>query len=328
MDRLESERMFVAVVESGSFSAAARRFSVSSGQASKLVARLEQELGLQLLKRTTRAVLPTEVGRAYHGGIIGLLAQFDDLHAAVRDLSGTPRGRVRLTAPDSFGRLRLMPVLLSFVRRFPEIRLDVDLSDVIRNVVIEGYDAALRIGHPSDSSLMARKVSEVSIVLVAAPEYLERHGAPERPQDLEGHACIVDTNFRDLTNWRFLAPDRRQTLVVAVEGTMLFSNGEACVAAAEAGLGIARVPDFVARDGLLGNRLRRLLPNWEERAFDVQALFPPARHLAASVRALVDHLAAELGGHTPRAATTLSGSSPGRSKPTGSGPAGLSARME
>lgn len=296
MDRLERERMFVAVVKGGSFAAAARRLGVSSGQASKLVAGLEAELGVHLLARSTRALSLTEVGRAYHGGIMGLLAEFDELHAAVRNVSGKPSGRVRLTAPQSFGRLRLLPLLLDFARRFPEIRLEVDFSDHLRNLVAEGYDVALRVGHPADSSLMARKMCEVGIALVAAPSYLDRRGVPGRPQDLEAHACVVDTNFRDLGTWHFRVPGTREPFAVPVTGTMLLSNGEACVAAAEAGFGIARVPDFVAHEGLVANRLRRLLPDWEDQPFDVQAIYPPARHLAARVRVLIDFLVAGLGG--------------------------------
>ena len=288
--------MFVAVVENGSFAAAARRLGVSSGQASKLVAGLEAELGVQLLARSTRALSLTEVGRACHGGIRGFLAEFDELHAAVRTVSGRPSGQVRLTAPQPFGRLRLLPLLLDFARRFPEIRLDVDFSDQLRNLVAEGYDAALRVGHPTDSSLMARKVCEVGIALGAAPGYLDRRGMPGRPQDLEAHACIVDTNFHDLGTWRFRVPGTREPFAVPVTGAMLLSNGEACIAAAEAGFGIARVPDFVAREGLASNRLRRLLPDWEDQPFDVQATYPPARHLAARVRVLIDFLAAGLGG--------------------------------
>ena len=296
MDRLERERMFVAVAEGGSFAAAARRFGVSSGQASKLVAGLEAELGVQLLARTTRALALTEVGRAYHGGIKGLLAEFDDLHAAVRNVSGRPDGRLRLTAPQSFGRLRLLPLLLDFARRFPDIRLDVDLSDHLRNLVADGYDVALRVGHPADSSLMARKLCEVGIALVAAPDYLDRRGVPGRPQDLDAHACIVDTNFHDGGTWRFRTPGTRESLAVPVTGAMLLNNGEACVAAAEAGFGITRVPDFVAHEGLRANRLSRLLPDWEDQPFDVQAAYPPARHLAARVRVLIDFLVAGLGG--------------------------------
>jgi DNA-binding transcriptional LysR family regulator len=295
MDRLERERMFVAVVEGGSFAAAARRLGVSSGHASKLVAGLEAELGVQLLARTTRALSLTEVGRAYHGGLMGLLAEFDELHAAVRTVSAMPSGRVRLTAPQSFGRLRLLPLLLEFAQRFPAIRLEVDFSDHLRNLVAEGYDAALRVGHPADSSLMARKVCEVGIALVAAPSYLARCGVPGRPHDLGAHACIVDTNFLDIGGWHFRYPGTREAFEVPVTGAMLLNDGEACVAAAEAGVGIARVPDFVAHDGLMANRLCRLLPEWEEQPFDVQAIYPPARHLAARVRVLIDFLVAGLG---------------------------------
>lgn len=286
--------MFVAVAEAGSFSGAARRLGVSSGQASKLVAKLESELGVQLLKRTTRALSLTEVGRAYHERIKALLEGFDSLDASVRSASGAPTGRLRVTAPLSFGRLRLLPLLLDFARAYPDIRLDVDLSDAVRNLVDDGYDIAIRIGSPTDSSLMARKLCDARVMLVASPDYLRRRGAPRRPEDVSDHSCIVDANFRDQSNWRFRTPGTRRPVTAPVDAAMRFSNGEACVAAAEAGFGLALAPNFIARDGLLCGRLERLLKEWEDEDFGVYAIYPPARHLALKVRALVDFLVAAL----------------------------------
>lgn len=298
-DLLERARLFVMVAETGSFTAAAKRLGVSSGQASKLMTRLEEEFGIQLLTRTTRALSLTEVGRAYHERIKRLLAEFDELHASLRDEFGTPAGRVRLTAPMSFGQLRLLPILLEFARRFPEIRLEVDLSDTVRSLVAEGYDAAVRVGHPVDSSLIARRICDASIVVVAAPDYLDRRGTPAAPRDLAAHDCIVDTNFQDAGRWRFRTPDAGEHLTVAVPGTMSLSNGEACAAAADAGFGIARVPDFVARRALATKRLRRILADWEERPFGIHVVYPPARIRATNMRVLIDFLLLELRDEPP-----------------------------
>ncbi|WP_293854315.1 LysR family transcriptional regulator [uncultured Alsobacter sp.] len=292
MDRLDCDRMFVAVLDTGSFAAAARRLGTSSGQASKLVARLEADLGVQLIKRSTRALSPTEVGEAYYLRVKALLEEFDALEASVRNASGAPSGRLRLTAPASFGTLCLNPILLDFARAFPQIQLDVSYTDRLVNLVDEGFDAAVRIGQPADSSLIARRLCEARIVAVAAPAYLAEHGEPRTPSELSAHDCIVDTNFRDPHTWSFPSTAARDTPdVVAVAGRMSFSNGEACLAAAEAGLGIARVPSFIAGPSLRAGRVVRLLAQVEEPPLSVFALYPPARHLAVKVRALVDFLA-------------------------------------
>lgn len=291
MDRLDCDRMFVAVLEAGSFAGGALRLGTSPGQASKLVSKLEADLGVQLLKRTTRALSPTEVGQAYYERIKVLMEEFDALDASVRNASGAPAGRLRLTAPMSFGTVQLVPVLLDFARAFPEIQLDVSFSDRVVNLVEEGFDVAVRIGKPADSSLIARKLCDARIVVVAAPDYLVRAGTPQRPEDLAGHACIIDANFRDPLNWRFGGEHPGETSTVTVAGRVRFSNGEACLKAAEAGLGIARMPSFIAGRHLREGRVVRLLADREEPTLAIHALYPPARHLALRVRALVDFLA-------------------------------------
>ncbi len=291
MDRLECDRMFVAVHEAGSFSDAARRLGTSSGQASKLVSRLEAELGIQLFKRTTRALSPTEVGQAYYERVKPLLDEFDLLDASVRNASGSPVGRIRLTAPMSFGTLQLTPLLLDFANAFPDIQVDVDFSDRVMNLVDDGFDLAVRVGNPSDSSLIARKLCDVKIVVVAAPGYLAKRGVPAVPDDLAAHECIIDTNFRDPLNWRFTMPDGGGNVSVPVSGRLRFSNGEACLTAAEAGFGIARIPSFVAGASLQSGRVTRLLGGVEEAPLGIYAVYPPAKHLARKVRTLVDFLA-------------------------------------
>jgi DNA-binding transcriptional LysR family regulator len=293
MDRLECDRMFVAVLDTGSFTAAARRLGTSSGQASKLVARLEADLGVQLIKRNTRALAATEIGDAYYLRVKGLIEEFDALDAAVRNASGAPSGRLRVTAPSSFGTLCLNPVLIDFARAFPQIQLEVSYSDRVVSLVDEGFDAAVRIGLPPDSSLVARKLCEARIVVVAAPTYLEARGTPRMPADLTGHDCIADLNFRDPFAWSLrTAPGGDRYETIPVHARMSFSNGEACFAAAEAGLGITRVPSFIAGPSIRTGRVTRVLAGFEEPPLLVHALYPPARHLAVKVRAFVDFLAA------------------------------------
>lgn len=289
MDRLDSDRMFIAVMEAGSFTGAAARRGTSSGQASKLVSRLEAELGVRLLNRTTRSVAPTEAGRAYYERLRPLIEEFDTLDLSIRNVSRTPRGRLRLAAPLTFGTLELTPVLNDFAARFPEVELDVSFSDRAVNIVDEGLDMAVRVGRPEDSSLIARKLCDVRVVVVGAPAYLEREGRPAVPEDLARHACIIDTNFRDPNRWSFSAAGAERT--VPVRGRIRYSNAQACLDAAEAGLGLACVPAFVAGDAIRSGRVIRLLVEFETAHYGVHALYPHSRHLAAKVRALVDFLA-------------------------------------
>lgn len=233
MDRLVSDRMFVAVMESGSFTAAAERLGTTSGQASKLVSRLESELGVRLLNRTTRSVSPTEAGQAYFDRLRPLLDEYDNLEAEVRDATHAPRGHLRLTAPLSFGVVELTPALNAFALRFPKIQLDVSYSGRIVNLVDEGFD-----------------IAEV-----------------ERP--------------------------------TPVRGRVRYANAEACLRAAEAGLGLACVPAFVAGAAIRSGYVTCVLADYEPEPYGVHALYPHSRHLAAKVRALVDFLAERYRG-TPR----------------------------
>jgi DNA-binding transcriptional LysR family regulator len=296
MDRLDSERMFVAVLDTGSFSAAAQRLGTSSGQASKLISKLEAGLGVQLIKRTTRALSPTEVGYAYYERIKGLVQDFDALDASVRNASGAPSGRIRLTAPMSFGTLQLTPILLEFAKTFPDIQIDVSFSDRIVNLVDEGFDIGVRIGKPLDSSLIARRLCDARVVLVAAPSYVSEQGLPTHPRDLSDHSCIIDTNFRDPFIWRFKPAQNGEIQSAAISGRLQFSNGEACLEAAATGLGIAHVPTFIAGPSIRDGRVQQLLRNYEDKPLGIYAVYPPARHLAIKVRALVDYLVDHLHG--------------------------------
>jgi DNA-binding transcriptional LysR family regulator len=296
MERLDCDRMFVAVIETGSFSKAAERLGVSPGQASKLVSRLESLLGAQLLKRTTRALQATEVGRGYYERIKPLLTDFDDLDAAVKNQSATASGRLRVSVPVSFGTAQLAPALVEFAQNFPNIELDVNFSDRNVNLVDEGFDLAVRVGAPTDSSLIVRKLCDMRVVIAAAPAYLEAHGEPTEPTTLGNRDCIIDSNFREPLLWRFRDNRAAHSFSVPVSGRLRFSNAEACLAAAEAGLGITRIPSFIAGPRFRTDRLKPLLRDFEDRPYGVHVLYPSGRHLALKVRVLVDFLAARYRG--------------------------------
>jgi DNA-binding transcriptional LysR family regulator len=298
MDRLDCDRMYVAVLETGSFARAAERLRVSSGQASKLVTRLEQDLGVQLLNRTTRALHPTEVGQAYFDQIRRIIEDFDALDATVKSRSTEATGRLRLTAPLSFGTTQLAPVLLDFLALHPRVDLDVSFSDRAVNLIDDGFDAALRIGTVTDLTLIARKIAHSRIILAASPAYLQQHGTPQTPSDLASHMCVIDTNLRDPHAWTFRHPDGTAH-AVPVKGRLHFSNADACLLAAERGHGIVRSPGFIVSAALTRGTLVPLLATYEDMPLGIHVLYPPTKHLTVKVRALVDFLTLRFRGTPP-----------------------------
>ncbi|QXO16101.1 MULTISPECIES: LysR family transcriptional regulator [Vibrio] len=291
MDRLQCDRMFVAVMELGSFARAAQRLNISSGQASKLISRLEQDLGVQLFKRSTRSLAPTEVGQAYYERIKRIVDDLDELDDSIRNASRQPSGRLRIAAPVTFGQSQLAPCLIDFSTRYPEIDLDVRFSDRSVNIVEEGFDLALRIGQLTDSSLIARKLCDVRVLTLASAQYLSQYGTPQHWRELASHNCIIDTNFRDPFRWPYI---NAQQIVeeMPVNGRLKFSNADVCLEAACAGLGIARLPTFVAAAAIRRNKLVPILSDYEVPPIGLFALYPPAKHLAQSSRAFIDFLVA------------------------------------
>lgn len=293
MDRLDEIAAFVAVADARSFTQGARKLDVSSAQVSKLVARLENRLKARLLNRTTRDVSLTDVGRAYLERARELLEEFETLETTVRDQSG-PSGLLKISAPMSFGATQLTPALLEFAAVCNAVALDVVFSDRMVNLVEEGFDVAIRIGHLSDSSLVARKLAAVRMVTCASPDYLARVGAPGDLADLSGMEAILDTNMRDPTVWRFLRAGEPHD--VRVRGRLRFAGADACVAAARAGFGIVRTPAFAAAEDLRSGRLVPVLCHYEPELIHIHAVYPHARHLAAKVRGFVDFLAERYAG--------------------------------
>lgn len=293
MDRLDEISAFAAVADARSFTHAARRLGISSAQASKLVARLENRLGARLLNRTTRDVSLTDTGRAYLERAREVLEAFEGLENSVRDQDG-PRGLLRISAPVSFGSRELTPALLDFARAYPDVALEVSSTDRMVNLVEEGFDVAVRIGALADSSLVARKLAGVRMVTCASPEYVERAGAPRTVDELARHEAIIDMNAKDPAVWRFGSHgDVRE---VRVRGRLRFSGADACVAAARAGLGVTRTPAFGAAEDLRAGRLMPLLCAFEPELIHVHAVYPHARHLAGKVRVFVDFLAKRYAG--------------------------------
>lgn len=290
MERLDCDRMFIAVMETGSFTAAAQRLSASHGQASKLISRLEKELAVTLFRRSTRSLKPTELGLAYYERIRPLLAAYDALNDDLVNSSQALSGLLRISAPVSFGSTQLTAPLMAFARAYPDIELDVSFSDRLVNVVNEGFDLTLRIGNLDDSSLIARKLCDIRIVMVASADYLNRKGTPSHWGQLSDHNCILDTNFRDPFLWPFL-DEKHELQIHTVRGKMKFSNAEVCLKAAIEGMGIARLPAFVAGEALQNGQVVAILGHYEAPPLGLYAVYPPAKYLAHKSRALIDFLA-------------------------------------
>ena len=294
MDRLTTLEVFVKVVDSQSFAAAAREMGLSPAMVSKHVQALEERLGARLINRTTRRLSLTEAGRGYYERARQVLADLDDADRAASDLQAAPRGLLRMNAPFSFGIRHVAPLVDAYLATYPEVGVDVTLSDRYIDLLAEGVDLALRIGRLADSSLIARRLAPIRFALCAAPRYLERHGRPETPEDLSRHSCLLYTYASSVGEWRFIGPDGRDR-VVRVTGPLLANNGDVLITAALDGLGITLAPTFMAGEHVQSRRLVTLLPGYVAPEVALYVVYPPGRHLSAKLRSFVDFLARRFG---------------------------------
>jgi DNA-binding transcriptional LysR family regulator len=283
-------RLFRRVVERQSFAAAARDLRVSTAVASKRVAALEEALGTRLLQRTTRRVSATAPGVAYYEHCVRVLDDIEQTEASLGRSATLPAGLVRLSVPLSFGLMHISPLLPTLLERYPELALDVSFDDRFVDLVEERVDVALRIARslPDSASLVSQRLAFASHVLCASPAYLERHGAPRSPADLERHACIAYGLSSAPARWSFEAT--RGVVDVAVRGRLVLGNSLAVRDAALAGAGIAMLPAFYLQAELTGGRLIALLPGYRTARVAVSALYAKTKTVAPKVRAVVDFL--------------------------------------
>jgi len=288
MDRLDSMRVFATVVETGSFSDAARRLGMSKALASKHVARLEQHFSARLLNRTTRQVALTEIGQACYDRCRDLLSRFDELETAVQAQHSQPTGQLRISGPRVFGEDVLVPCVRTFCTRYREMRIDLVLEERLVDIVGEGFDLAVRIGPMADSTLIARKVAEYRYVMCASPAYLAHAGTPEEPEDLAGHDCIVNTSLAQSDHWQFLRDGK--TFSLRVPGRIRINSDRPVrdFVLAGQGVGLCLLP--TVREDIEAGRLVRLLTHVEAYDRSVSVVYPHARHLSAKVRAFIDHM--------------------------------------
>ncbi len=291
MDRIEQMRAFAAVVAAGGFTAAAERTGSTPQLVSKYVAALEDDLGARLLNRTTRRVALTEAGRAYHPRCVALLEQFDELRTDTREERTRPSGRLTVAAPVTFGELHLAPAIHDFARAWPEVSVDLRLTDRFVDLIEEGVDMAVRVGRLEDSAMVARRLGEAPILCVAAPAYLADAPPLAAPADLARHACVVDANFREPEVWPFMIDGAPVT--VRVTGRIRVNSAAAVRALALAGAGVALCPAYVAGPDVAAGRLTALFGG-AALTLPVHAVYPATRHLTARVRAFADFLAKRL----------------------------------
>lgn len=295
--RYEDILAFLEVVKTGSFTAAAERLKLSKSVVSDRVRGLEDALGVELLRRTTRSVRSTERGRDFFDSLQPLVAQFDEAVDAASAADGPLTGRLRITGPMSFGMLHLVPMITVFAKAHPELEIALDLDDRAVDIIGQGYDLAVRIGRLADSSLVVRRLCDSPRVLCCSPDYAKRHGLPREPADLAEHASIDYANIHSSRLWSFEPAARGEPpRVVATRSRIVVNNGEAMRDMAIAGMGMVLLPRFIVADALNGGSLIEVMPDAPPLCDTIYAVYAPTRHMPRKLRALVDHLIASFSG--------------------------------
>jgi DNA-binding transcriptional LysR family regulator len=297
MDPLDGIAAFARVVDTGSFWAAARRLNVSKSAISARVQRLESRLGVRLLNRSTRKLSLTEAGAAYYRHCARILVEAEAAEQAANALQREPRGTLRVSAPDSFGAMHVAPAVPAFLKRYPELAIDINLSPAYADLVDESLDLAIRIGVLEDSALVVRKLASSRRMLCAAPAYLEQRRPPRTPGDLVSHNCLCANLLSCGDEWRLSGKKNNKNgeVRVTVSGSFRSNNAEMLRAAALDGIGIADLPIWAVADELRSGRLRRVLPAWAPPVSTIYAVYPGNRLMSMKVRAFVDHLAQRFG---------------------------------
>jgi DNA-binding transcriptional LysR family regulator len=302
----EGLAVFAKVVEMRSFAGAAAELKLSKATVSKAVSRIERRLGARLINRTSRRLALTDAGRQLAGRAADILAQGEAAEDEALAQATVPRGLVRLAVPMSFGLLHIAPLLPEFLTGYPEVSVDLHLSDAMVDLVGEGFDAAIRIAALPDSSLVARRLCEMPRYLVGSPAYLTKHGRPKHPLHLAQHRCIGYSYTTTHETWRFTKDGKSAT--VRPSGPLRVNNGDAMMPALIAGVGLGILPEFILRGALAAGRLERLLPDWSLSAGAVYWVTPPGGPRPKRVELLADFLVENLGRPTKRGRRTGSAS--------------------
>ncbi len=291
MDTQSEMAVFVRVAEAGNFSAAARALRLTPSAVSKLIGRLEDRLGARLLNRTTRRVSLTEEGHAFLQRATPILAAIEDAERAVTELHGEPRGLLKVNASTAFGQNHVEPLIPGFLERYPELKVQLVVTESFVNLVEEEVDVAIRVGQLADSSLIARRLGSARRMIVASPAYLKKHGTPATPDELDKHNCLRLITGTSFNRWEFEGPAGPRAIDAG--GNFETNNATTLHRAALAGLGLIRAANFVVGADVKAGRLVQVLADFESpTATPVNAVYPHSRHLSPKVRAFVDMLVA------------------------------------
>jgi DNA-binding transcriptional LysR family regulator len=292
MDTLDGMKTVVAVVEAGSFTAASERLNISKALASKYVGEVERRLNVRLFHRSTRKLALTEAGKSYYQRALPLLEEFTELVDSVTGDQSSPQGLLRVSVPVAFGEMKLAALIPRFMQQNEDLRLEIILSNSMVDMVEEGIDVRIRVGGVENSSLIARHINTLPLILCASPTYLKQHGRPKKAQDLSQHNCIIDSNFRIGTQWPIISSTGK-TESINVNTRISASSPSAVKEIAVAGGGIGMVPRFIVEPALEQGLLEEVLPSFSTLEFGLFALYPHRRYLPKKVRCFIDFLVDE-----------------------------------
>lgn len=292
MDRLLSMEVFVSVVQLGNFSAAANAFKITPAMVSKHISALEKRLGATLLARTTRRQKLTEIGQKYYENCKQILGQITDAEAGAEAMGSRPKGHLRVNASIWFGSLTLAPLICDYLHQFPEVNIELSLTDRYVDMVEEGFDVAIRIGELKDSTLIARKLSIFEVAICASPEYLSKEGVPKTPEDLIRHQCLGFTNWHNQGGWQLV--QRELGLKTRPVPRFESDNGQALLSAAVNGIGIIMMPRELLRPDIEAGRLVELMKDYSPPPRPIYAVYPKERQLAPKLTSFVDFLLQKL----------------------------------
>jgi DNA-binding transcriptional LysR family regulator len=298
MDRLRAFEVFVTVVGKQGFARAAEALDTSPANVTRYIAELEAHLGTRLLNRHSRKLSLTDSGQALYERARSILDEVAEAEALTASSTLQPRGRLRINAPVSFGILHLAPLWPRFLQKHPDVELEISLIDRVVDLVEEGFDLGIRISRAGSTTHIARKLAVSRNIVCASPAYLQKHGTPQSPADLAGHACIGYTFALTGDEWHLL-DERGLEYMVKVPSIMRANNGDTARAAAVAGVGVIWQPTFLVGDDLREGRLVRVLPGFRMPDIDILAVYPSRRHLSAKVRVMIDFLADAFKGTPP-----------------------------
>jgi DNA-binding transcriptional LysR family regulator len=291
VEQLAGVVAFVEAARTGSFTTAAQRLGITKSAVGKSIARLEERLGIKLFYRTTRHLSLTPDGEAYFASCAHALDEIGDAERALSSKHGKPSGKLRIDMPAAFGRLVLLPLLLDIAKTYPALRLVLTFTDRIVDPVEEGIDLSIRFGELRDSSsLVSRRLAEQDLLLCAAPRYLQAHGTPMHPNDVQLHDCIV--GYKRGATWSFV-DERGEAMRVTPPATHEVGDGDAIVAATIAGCGLSQMPSSLVRKPIAEGTIVPLLTAFSKAKVEIHALWPRTRHLVPKVRTVVDELVAK-----------------------------------